>query len=237
MNTLTLPRPKRPALQWLPPAMESSTMNRISVFVVDDHAIFRRGMAVAVASDAALSWCGEAGNAAEALRIAPMLRPDVLMLDMVMSGTDCVHLLKQLRSLLPQTRFVAISCSMDTGTAKAALEAGVSAFVLKTASPQELTLALAGAFQGRRHVAEEMAVALRACENQTAPGADLTRRERGLLELMAQGMSNHDIAQALDIGLPTVKFHVTNILSKLQVENRTAAVLTALRYRLVVMEV
>lgn len=237
MNTLTWPSHTRPTLPWAATLNEPRDMTRIQVFVIDDHAIFRRGMAVAIDAEPALAFAGEAGSASEALRIAPLIRPDIVMVDMVMAGADTVQLLSQLKGLLPQARLVAISCSLDSAVTRAALDAGATAFVLKTASAQELTQALSGAYQGRRFVAPELTAALRAAEDQVAPGADLTRRERGLLELMARGMSNQEIAINLDIGLPTVKFHVTNILSKLHAENRTAAVLTALRHRLVVMEV
>ncbi|OYU74308.1 MAG: DNA-binding response regulator, partial [Burkholderiales bacterium PBB5] len=139
------------------------------------------------------------------------------------------------RNRLPGTRFVAITCTPDTTTARAALDAGATGFILKSATALELGCVIRAVHEGRRCVAPEVAAALDASEGLPALGADLTRRERKLLELMAHGLANQDISDRLDIGLPTVKFHITNILSKLQAANRTAAVLAALRHRIVVL--
>jgi NarL family two-component system response regulator LiaR len=211
-------------------------MPPIQVFVVDDHAIFRRGLAALVQADARLAWAGEASGGSEAIRSIPAVRPDVVVVDMVMPARDGLKAVQALRPLLPHTRFVALSCSLDGAAARAALDAGVTGYLLKTATPHELVQAIHAAYEGRRAVAPEVARAIASSERSSPLGGDLTRRERDLLALMACGLANQEISQRLDIGLPTVKFHVTNIMAKLQAENRTAAVLAALRHKLVDLE-
>jgi NarL family two-component system response regulator LiaR len=223
-------------MPWVSKLSEQRTMNQISVFVVDDHSIFRRGLAAMIEAEPSLMWAGEATSGAEAIVAAPVLRPDVVLIDMVTPEMDGVKTIQTLRSLLPRTRFVGITCTLDATIARRALEAGATGYMLKTATANDISSVITSAHMGHRFVANEVAAALEATENQPVLGADLTRRERNLLELMACGLANQEISQRLDIGLPTVKFHVTNILSKLQAENRTAAVLAALRHRIVVLE-
>jgi NarL family two-component system response regulator LiaR len=186
-----------------------------------------------VDSEPGLAWAGEATSGKEAVRLIPALAPDVVLIDLVMPAMDGVSAILSLRPLLPNTRFVAISCSLDASLARAALDAGVTGYVMKTTNSHDLAAVIRAAHEGRRVVDSEITAALDASERETTIGADLTRRERSLLALMACGLPNQDISVRMNIGLPTVKFHVTNILSKLQVDNRTAAVLTALRHGIV----
>jgi NarL family two-component system response regulator LiaR len=211
-------------------------MRPIQVFVVDDHAIFRRGLAAMVEGESRLAWAGEATGGAEAVRSIPGVRPDVVLMDMVMPGCDGLKAVQALRPIMPHTRFVALNCCLDGSNARAALQAGVTGYLMKTATPHELVTVIHAAHEGRRVVAPEVTAAMAASERNVPLGGDLTRRERSLLALMACGLANQEISQRLDIGLPTVKFHVTNILAKLQAENRTSAVLTALRHKLVCLE-
>ena len=211
-------------------------MRAIQIFVVDDHAIFRRGLAAMVEGEPRLAWAGEAASGAEALLRIPTVQPDVVLVDMVMPGMGGLRTVQALRPLLPHTRFVALNCSLDGANARAALEAGVTAYVMKTTTPHDLVQVIHAAHEGRRVVAPEVAEAMAACDRTAQLGGDLTRRERSLLALMACGLANQEISQRLDIGLPTVKFHVTNILAKLQADNRTSAVLAALRHKLVDLE-
>ena len=211
-------------------------MRPIHVFVVDDHAIFRCGLAAVVEAESRLVWAGEASGGAAALRSIPAVRPDVVVMDMVMPDMDGLCAVQALRPLLPHTRFVALSCRLDVTEARAALDAGVTDYLLKTATSHDLVQVIHAAHEGRRVVAPEVAEAMVACERSAPLGSDLTRRERSLLALMARGLANREISQRMAIGLPTVKFHVTNILAKLPAENRTAAVLMALRHKLVFLE-
>jgi NarL family two-component system response regulator LiaR len=125
---------------------------------------------------------------------------------------------------------------LDPIEVRRAVAAGAAGFLLKNASTQELVTVIKAAYRGQRVMAPEVTDALAASERSAGRGADLTQRERELLALMARGLSNLDISTTLSIAMPTVKFHVTNILAKLHADNRTEAVLIALRHRLVSLE-
>ena len=181
-------------------------MESIRVFVVDDHPMIRHGLAAMLRAESGITWVGEAADAAEAIRTAPALAPDVV-----------------LTSLLDPTE------------ARRAMAAGASGFLLKNASSQELITVIRTTVRGQRVLAPEVTDALMATARNST-GADLTQRERELLGLMARGLSNQEISKRLSIAMPTVKFHVTNILAKLHADNRTEAVLVALKNKLVALE-
>ena len=205
----------------------------IRIYVVDDHAIIRHGLAAMVQAERELLWVGDAASGSDALRTAPALKPDIVLMDLVMPQMDGISTISALRPLLPGTRFIVLTSLLETQQMKRALEAGASSFLLKNASTQELITVIRATASGHRVMAPEVNPALMANEERITPGHDLTARERQLLALMAQGLSNMEIATALSIAMPTVKFHVTNILAKLHADNRTEAVLTALKHKLV----
>jgi len=208
----------------------------LRVFVADDHAIFRYGVMSVLAGERHMVLVGEAADGREAVRAAPALEPDVVLMDLDMPHLDGVSAIQTLRPLMPSTRFVVVACSLDVAGARRALAAGATSFVLKNSSPQELLTVIQAAHRGQRVMAPEVMDALALEDENTPLGGDLTARERDLLALMARGMGNRDIAQRLGITMPTVKFHVTNILAKMHAPNRTAAVLSALRNRVVVLD-
>lgn len=205
----------------------------IRVFVVDDHPMVRAGLAAMIDGETDLVNVGEAGDGAEALRLVPAARPDVVLMDLAMPHLDGVGAITALRPLLPSTRFVVLTSLVDPAQVGRAIDAGATGYLLKNASAQDLVLAIRAAHGGRRMLAPEATDALVAQRQQRGPGADLTQRERELLALMARGLNNQEIAAELAIAVPTVKFHITNILSKLGVENRTEAVVAALKHGLV----
>ena len=205
----------------------------IRIYVVDDHAIIRHGLAAMVQAERELLWVGDAASGSDALRTAPALKPDIVLMDLVMPQMDGISTISALRPLLPGTRFIVLTSLLETQQMKRALEAGASSFLLKNASTQELITVIRATASGHRVMAPEVNPASMANEKRITPGHDLTARERQLLALMAQGLSNMEIATALSIAMPTVKFHVTNILAKLHADNRTEAVLTALKHKLV----
>jgi NarL family two-component system response regulator LiaR len=213
--------------------MAEAAASPVRVFLVDDHPMARHGLAAMVAGAPALLRVGEAADGAQAVSTAPAARPDVFVIDHLMPGMDGIATMQALHLLLPEARFVLMLSEADPAVARSAVAAGASCLLLKTASTQDLVAAILAAHRGQRLDAPEVASALVANLQQASVGADLTRRERDLLLLLAQGLGNQDISTRLEIAVPTVKFHVTNILSKLQAENRTAAVLVALRHRLV----
>ncbi len=205
---------------------------KIRVFIVDDHPMIRMGLAAMIDGESAFELVGEAGHGHDAVRLIPDLAPDVVLVDLLMPEMDGVDVMTALKPRLPECRFVILSSSADPAQVQRALGAGASGFLTKTASSHELVNVLHAAFAGRRVMSAEATEALIDAQSPS-PGADLTDRERELLRLMAQGLSNQDIASAVGIAVPTVKFHITNILGKLGVSNRTEAVLLALRHRLV----
>lgn len=208
----------------------------IRVFVVDDHPMIRHGLAAMVQAERELLWVGDAATGEDAVRLAPALNPDVVLMDLVMPQMDGIAAITALRPLLPQTRFVVLTSLLEPSEVKRALDAGASSFLLKNASAQELITVIRATASGHRVLAPEVTDALIAGERRNSPGADLTQRERELLALMARGLSNQEISNRLAIAMPTVKFHVTNILAKLHADNRTEAVLTALKHKLVMLD-
>ena len=157
-------------------------------------------------------------------------------MDLVMPQMDGIAAISALRPLLPDTRFVVLTSQFEPAEVKRALDAGASSFLLKNASAHELITVIRATASGHRVLAPEVTDALIADEKRKSPGGDLTQRERELLALMARGLSNQEISTQLTIAMPTVKFHVTNILTKLHANNRTEAVLTALKHKLVSLE-
>ncbi len=212
-------------------------MSAIRVYVVDDHPMIRHGLCAMLAGRTDVQWVGDAAGAAEAAIDAPPRQPDITLVDLLMPRMDGVETIRALRPLLPQTRFVVLAGSLGSSALRRATAAGASGFVLKTSQADELVNAIR-----RVHRGEALPTPPLDDGVDDAPsvgntvGADLTQRERELLALMARGLSNQDIAKSLGIAMPTVKFHVTNILAKLHADNRTEAVLTALKLHLVMLE-
>jgi two-component system, NarL family, response regulator LiaR len=206
----------------------------IRIFLVDDHPMIRHGLAAMIEGEDDFILVGDAASGDEALDRIPALRPDVVLMDLVMPGTDGITTIERLHPGLPETRFVVLTSLLEPGEIRRAIKAGASGYLLKNATSQELITVLRETHAGRRVLAPEATDAIIAASQKPAPGADLTQRERELLALMSRGMSNQQIADALSIALPTVKFHITNILSKLHADNRTEAVLVALKHKLVV---
>jgi two-component system, NarL family, response regulator LiaR len=205
----------------------------IRLFIADDHPMIRSGLTAMVRSEPDLELVGEAGNGADAVALLPALAPDVVLMDLMMPKLDGIEVIRQLKPKLPETRFLMLTSLVDPAQIRRAIDAGASGYLLKNASSQELVTVIRSTYAGRRVMAPEATDALIAEQQSPTPGGDLTARERELLALMTKGLNNQAIADQLSIALPTVKYHVTNILAKLQVENRTEAVLLALKYKLV----
>jgi two-component system, NarL family, response regulator LiaR len=206
---------------------------RIRVLIVDDHPLIRSGLAAMINAEPDLEHAGEAGSGEEAVRLAPGLAPDVVLMDQVMSRMDGIAATEVLSKQLPHTKFVILTSLVEPTLVRRAMAAGARGFVLKTASARELVAMIRNVHAGRRVLDAEATDALFDAPQERPPGADLTVRERELLALMARGFNNQQIAAELTIGLPTVKFHVTNIFGKLAVDNRVDAVLAALKHKLV----
>ncbi len=212
-------------------------MEAIRVYVVDDHPMIRHGLAAMLAGESDVQCVGDASDGPEAVRAAPPLKPDVVLMDLAMPRMDGVATIAALRPLLPQARFMVLAGALQPAEVRRAMAAGASSFLLKNATTHELVDAIRATHRGQPVMAPALDdPGVHDDDAPSALGADLTQRERELLGLMARGLSNQDISQQLAIAMPTVKFHVTNILAKLHADNRTGAVLSALRLHIVRLE-
>jgi two-component system, NarL family, response regulator LiaR len=204
------------------------------IAIVDDHAMVRSGLAafLSVADD--LELVGEAENGQQALRLCAEERPDVVLMDLVMPGMDGVQTTRAIRERFPEIRVIALTSFPEDRLVQDVLEAGALSYLLKNVGADELARAIRAAREGRSTLAPEAAqVLIHRATHAPVPGHDLSPREREVLALMVQGLSNPDIADRLVVGRSTVKFHVSSILGKLGVQSRTEAVALAVQHRLV----
>ncbi len=208
----------------------------ISVLLADDHQVVRQGIRMVLDLDPELEVVGEASNGEEALRQARRLRPDVVLMDLVMPVMDGVKATGEIRRELPDTEVVALTSVLEDASVTGAVRAGAIGYLLKITGGDELRRAIKAAAAGQVQLAPEAAARLmREVRIPETPEA-LTGRETEVLKLLAQGQANKQIARSLYIGEKTVKTHVRNILLKLGVRSRTQAALYAARNGLVALE-
>ena len=209
-------------------------LNPIRVMLVDDHAVVRSGLGAFLLAFDDLELVAEAGGGEEAVRLCKQMQPDVVLMDLVMPGMDGAAATRAIRERCPQIQVIALTSFKERVLVEGALQAGAIGYLLKNVSADELAEAIRAAHAGRPTLAPEAAQALIQTATQPPePGYDLTPREREVLALMVEGLSNPEIAERLVVGRSTVKFHVSNILSKLGVTTRTEAVALALQRHLV----
>jgi NarL family two-component system response regulator LiaR len=205
----------------------------IRVLLVDDHAVVRSGLSAFLLAFDDLELVGEAGSGEEAVRLCERLHPDVVLMDLVMPGMDGAAATKRIREHHPDVQVIALTSFKEEDLVQGAMRAGAIGYLLKNISADELADAIRKARAGRPTLAPEAAQALiHAATQPRKPGYDLTDRERDVLELMVEGLSNSEIAERLVVSSSTVKFHVSNVLSKLGVKSRTEAVALALQENL-----
>lgn len=205
----------------------------VRVLLVDDHTVMRQGVRMLLTLDPEIEVVGEGVNGMEAVRLAQELKPDVVLMDLLMPVMDGLSAINEIRRHLPETEIVALTSVLEDSVVTDVVRAGAIGYLLKDASGEELVKAIKAAARGEVHLSPQAAARLvrdvRAPDNPQA----LTSRETDVLRLLAKGCSNKEIAQALKIGEKTVHSHVSNILAKLGVPSRTQAALYAIRTGLV----
>ncbi|GGY57222.1 response regulator [Streptomyces omiyaensis] len=207
----------------------------IRVLLVDDHQVVRRGLRTFLEVQDDIEVVGEAADGAEGVARAEELRPDVVLMDVKMPGTDGIEALKRLRALDNPAKVLVVTSFTEQRTVVPALRAGASGYVYKDIDPDALAGAIRSVHAGHVLLQPEVAGALLAQEDPqggTGRGTTLTEREREVLGLIADGRSNREIARALVLSEKTVKTHVSNILMKLDLADRTQAALWAVRHGL-----
>lgn len=205
----------------------------IHILLADDHAVVRQGLRMFLNLDPELEIVGEAGNGAEAVRLAHQLKPDVVLMDMIMPVMDGITAIGHIRRELPDTEVIALTSVLEDEKVIGAVRAGAIGYLLKDTQADELCRAIKAAAAGQVQLSPQAAARLmREVKVPESPEA-LTERETDVLRLLARGKANKEIAQALIIGEKTVKTHVSNILAKLGVPSRTQAALYAVRIGLV----
>ena len=213
---------------------DSGGGEKIKVVIVDDHVLVRSGLEVVLGMFDDIELVGQAGDGEEAVRLCEELRPDVVLMDLVMPGTSGVEATRRVLASCPGTKVVALTSFTEEDLIGETLRAGAIGYLMKNVSADQLADAVRNAHAGRSTLAPEAADALVRSVSAPPQGADsLTAREREVLKLMADGLTNADIAHRLVIGVATVKTHVSSIISKLGVSSRTEATSTAIRRGLV----
>ena len=204
----------------------------IRVVVADDHAVVREGLRTFLSLQDGIEVVGEAGDGEAAVREAEIRRPDVILMDLVMPRLDGVGAMRELRRRMPECRVIVLTSYAQDDRLLPAIQAGAAGYLLKNVQPKELARAVRAAHNGEALLDPSVAARLVEAIAQPAgeePRDDLTPRERQVLELIGQGLSNKRIALELGVSEKTVKTHVGHVLAKLGVTDRTQAALLAVR--------
>ncbi len=213
----------------------------LRILIVDDHALFRRGLQMVLKQEPDIDVVGEAGDGHEAVDKAQELMPDVILMDVRMPRRSGIEATQQIKDLLPHVKILMLTISDEEADLYDAIKAGASGYLLKEISIDEVADAIRSVWAGQSRISPSMAAKLltefaamskRAEERQQLPAPRLTDREMEVLKLVAQGLNNRDIAKELFISENTVKNHIRNILEKLHLHSRMEAVVYAVREKL-----
>ena len=211
------------------------------MLVVDDHALFRRGLEIVLAQESDIEVVGEAGDGAEAVEQAADLLPDVVLMDVRMPRRSGIEACTAIKEIVPSAKIIMLTISDEEGDLYEAIKAGATGYLLKEISIDEVATAIRAVAGGQSLISPAMASKLltefatlikRDGDRQQVPAPRLTERELEVLRLVARGLNNRDIAKQLFISENTVKNHIRNILEKLQLHSRMEAVVYAVREKL-----
>lgn len=208
----------------------------ITVLLVDDHEMVRIGVSAYLSVQPDIEVIGEASDGLAGAEMAIKLRPDIILMDLVMDVMDGVEATKAILSKWPEAKIIIVTSFLDDDKVYSALEAGAASYLLKTSTAGKIAEAVRETYKGKSVLEPEVTgkmIARMKTQNQPVLHASLTNREHEILMLIAEGKTNQEIADELYIGLKTVKTHVSNILSKLEVQDRTQAVIYAFQHQLV----
>jgi NarL family two-component system response regulator LiaR len=217
----------------------SEQAQKITVLIVDDHQVVRQGLHTFLELNEDVNVVGEAVDGQMAVEMTQQLDPDVVLMDLVMPRLDGIGAIRQIKSMGLRSKVIALTSFTEDDKVFPAIQAGASSYLLKDVSPDDLVEAIRAAHRGEARLHPDIArklmeqVAHQAQPLREGPVESLTERERGVIRLVAQGRSNAEIAQELVISAKTVKTHISNILSKLDLQDRTQLAIYAIKNGLV----
>lgn len=206
-----------------------SGSKRIRVMIVDDHHMVREGLKTFLSTHDDLEVVGEAADGAEAVELCPRVKPDVVLMDVVMPVMDGAVATERILERCPGIQVIALTSFVEDDLVERTLDAGAISYLLKDSEPERLAQAVRDAYDGRGTIDGQ---AMQAIRHRDEVGGDLTPREREVLKLLAAGLSNKEIAERLYLSGGTVRLHVSNILGKLGAPNRTSAAVIAMKHGL-----
>ena len=210
-----------------------SEQTKIRIMIVDDHTVVRSGLGAFIAAVPDLELIGEAENGEQAVARAKSLRPDIILMDLMLPGMDGVSATRKIKEQNPAIQVIALTSFQEDELVQNALKAGAIGYLMKNVSSRELEAAVRSARDGKMTLSPEAAQSLVRATQQAAETETLTEREKEILKLMVEGLNNAEIAERIVVSLSTVKYHISNILMKLGVENRVAAVTMAIQRKMI----
>ncbi|OUM84326.1 MAG: DNA-binding response regulator [Bacillus thermozeamaize] len=209
----------------------------IKVLLVDDHEMVRIGLAAVLGTEEDIELVGEASSGEEGIRIVEKYKPDVVLMDLVMEGMDGIEATRRILAIHPACKVIVLTSYLDDEKIYPVIEAGAFSYLLKTSRATEISQAIRAAMNDQpvleSQVASKIMNRFRQEKQENLPHQNLTEREMDVLRLIAAGKSNQEVADELFISVKTVKYHVTNLLAKLGVEDRTQAAIYAYKHGLV----
>jgi two-component system, NarL family, response regulator LiaR len=201
----------------------------IKVLVVDDHWVVRQGLRMFLDLESTITVVGEASDGREAIDLARQLRPDVVLMDILMPHVDGIEAITHIKAEMPRIEVIALTSVLQDGSVSDAIQAGAIGYLIKDTRGDQLVQAIRDAAEGRVHLSPEAAIRLAKDLRRPERVESLTKRETSVLRLVAEGLANKEIARRLSISEKTVKAHLNNVFAKLDVHSRTQAALEAIR--------